>query len=117
MSTPIAYAKTLASITGTMNNALFLNFAPGELLFRGATGDIVGEDPLLVFSFSASQNWNAVDVGNIPAISKLGHDALWFRYRTIKDSTSNLLMPEPIAAYAATVYPSADFTILKIGEP
>ncbi len=115
LTDPIGYAKTVASITGQVNNATYLTFAQGELLFAGATGDIiVDRDPSLVYTFFASQNVTGLQVGPIQNITKAGHDYIWFKYTSSK--SNNYEVATPAVAYVSRVYGQADFGILKIGS-
>ena len=111
---PITYAKTVAGLTGTVNNAPYLGFAAGELLFMGASGDIVTEEPQLTFTFGASANLSGHTIGPITGITKAGHDYIWFDYKKVKDQTSGLQISKPRAAYVSRVYTWADFSPLGI---
>ena len=117
VASPIAYAKLVAGITGTMNTAAMFGseFAAGELLFAGASGDIVAEDPQLTFTFLASKNESALAVGGITGITKKGHDYLWCLFDYAKDPTTGMLVSKPRAVYVDQVYGMADHTALKIG--
>lgn len=114
---PIGYAKTVASVTGSVNSGTYLGFESGELLFLGATGEIVGENPLLTYTFAASKNLANVTIGPVSGITKNGHDFIWFDYLAEKDNTTNLQVAKARGAYVAKVYEYADFGVLKIGEP
>lgn len=116
LGSPIEYAKLCASITGTVNRTAFLTFAPGELLFLGASGTIVGENPIIDYGFAASPNISDVTIGGISGIHKRGHDFLWFDYKVLKDDQSGLQISKARAAYTAEVYTYADFSVLKIGQ-
>jgi len=116
IGTPISYAKKVASVTGTVNQNAFLTFAAGELLFLGASGQIVGENPVLDYGFAASPNISGVTIGGIQGISKRGHDFLWFDYKVLKDESSGLQISKARAAYVAEVYTMSDFSILQIGS-
>lgn len=116
VSSPIAYSRTIASLTGTVNNStMFGSFAAGELLFLGASGDVVAENPSLQFTFAASQNASGLTIGNISGISKLGHDYIWFSFKTDKDTTTGLPVSAPRAAYVNRIYQSANHGLLMIG--
>lgn len=116
--TPIAYAKLVAGITGTMNSAAMFGgeFAAGELLFAGASGEVVAENPQLTFTFLASKNESSFEVGGIGGITKKGHDYLWCLFGHAKDPTTGMLISRPRAVYVDQVYGMADHTLLKIGE-
>jgi len=112
----LAYAKTISNSTGYTNNAEYLGFAIGELLFLGATGEIFPDNPLLTFTFAASPNLIDHDIGSITVPFKAGHDYIWFSYKTEKDPATDLNTQIATAAYVARVYGSLDFSVLKIGE-
>lgn len=126
-----AYIKTVASLTGTVNNAAFRTFQPGEVLFVGCNGNQQwdaekGNGPWsLQFKFVASPNRGlptgvtgpattpAITVGSISGIVKKGHEYLWVRYED--DVTDNTLLKKPKHVYVNQVYREADFTGLGIG--
>lgn len=113
---PISYAKLVAGLTGTVNKNPYLTFAAGELLFLGASGTIVGENPVLDYGFAASPNLSNVTIGGITGINKRGHDFLWFDYKVLKDEQSGLQISKARAAYSAEVYTYSDFSALQIGQ-
>lgn len=124
ISSPLTYSKLIAQLTGTTNNAAIYDDTPlssgtifeaGELLFMGATGDVVGESPALTFHYLASKNVTGLTIGDITGISKKGHEYLWFAFFNDIDSTTKLPVQKPRAAYVAQVYGSADHSLLKIG--
>ena len=117
ISSPMAYAKTIASLTGTVNSVSMFDgeFASGELLFAGASGDIVAEDPQLTFTFLASSNVTGLDIGGITGITKNGHDYIWFLFDHNVDGTTGLLVSKLRAAYVDRIYGAADHTALSIG--
>lgn len=117
ISSIMGYSKTIADLTGTVNlNAEFDGaFAAGELLFAGATGTVVAEDPQMTFIFLASKNVTGLSIGGITGIAKSGHDYLWFLFDHIKDASTGVLVSRPRAAYVDRVYGEADWSDLKIG--
>lgn len=119
------YIKTLATLTGTVNNATFRSFAAGEVLFLGASGGHEwdtdrGDGPWkLSYKFVASPNAGsgqstpAITVGDITGITKKGHEYMWVRY---EDSVSdNTLLKKPKHVYVNQVYREANFAALGIG--
>lgn len=120
-----AYIKSVASLTGTVNNAAFRTFAKGEVLFTGASGSQdwdsqKGDGPWsLSYKFTASPNAGAgqtmpaITIGNIQNIEKGGHEYLWVRYEPKVDQTA--LIQHPKAVYVNKVYREADFSGLGIG--
>lgn len=113
----MAYVKLIASLTGTTNSApMFDNvYAAGELLFAGASGEVVAEEPQLTFTFLGSSNVTGATIGGIPDINKLGHDYLWFLFDYAKDATTGMLISKPRAAYVDKIYGPADLSVLGIG--
>lgn len=112
----MAYARLISELTGTVNNAVaFGQFAIGELLFTGCSGDIIAEDPSLQFTFLASKNVTGLTIGNITGITKAGHDYLWFSFKAGKDATTGLQASSPRAAYVNRIYGLADHSLLYIG--
>ncbi len=114
-----AYKMTLMGLTGAVNNSPFRGFAPGEVLFLGASGTRRGVDPddrwEIAYKFAASPNQNDLAVGDITGIAKRGWDYLWVQYGDDVDPTAKVLIKKPIAAYVEQVYPMADFGPLGIG--
>ena len=127
-----AYIKGVAALTGTVNNAAFRTFQPGEVLFAGCSGNQEwdtekGDGPWsLSYKFVASPNRGlptgvtgpqtapAIDVGSISGIVKKGHEYLWIRYEAAVDGTD--LLKRPKYAYVNQVYREASFAGLGIGS-
>jgi len=109
-----AYKAILFQLTGKVNAAPFKGFAPGEVLFLGASGSQRGtEDWEITFSFAASPNVTDLRVGDITGINKKGWEYLWVRYAEAEDA--DVLVKQPAAAYVEQVYPYGDFSLLRIG--
>lgn len=113
------YIKSVAELTGTVNNATFRSFEAGEVLFLGCSGSQEwdsqkGNGPWsLSYKFSASKNQTGITIGSISGIQKKGWHYLWVRYEPKVDSTS--LIQSPKAVYVNKVYQDADFSGLGIG--
>jgi len=113
------YIKTVAGLTGTVNNATFRTFEAGEVLFMGATGsqewdDQKGNGPWsLSFKFAASKNETGITIGSISGIQKKGWHYLWVRYETAADTSS--VFQRPKAVYVSKVYQEGSFSGLGIG--
>jgi hypothetical protein len=127
-----AYIKGVAALTGTVNNAAFRSFQPGEVLFAGCSGnqewdEEKGDGPWsLSYKFVASPNRGlptgvsgpataaAIDVGSISGIVKKGHEYLWIRYEAAVSGSD--LLKRPKFAYVNQVYREASFSGLGIGS-
>jgi hypothetical protein len=109
-----AYKAAIFSLTGKVNAFPFKGFAPGEVLFMGASGSQRGtEDWEITFSFAASPNATGLTIGDITGIDKKGWEYLWVRYQDVEDA--NVLVKQPAAVYVEQVYPYGDFSLLGIG--
>lgn len=115
-----AYVKTVASLTGCVNEGNFRSFAAGEVLFAGCSGSQQwdsekGDGPWsLSFKFIASQNVTGLTVGGITGITKKGHEYLWVRFTG--DASQNALLQKPTGVYVNEVYRKASFGVLGIGS-
>jgi hypothetical protein len=126
------YIKSLAKITGTVNNAAFRGFPADEVLFVGASGSQDwdserGDGPWnLSFKFIQSPNAGpstsgqnpadtvpALTIGSITGIVKKGHEYLWVRYED--EVQSQVLIKKPKAVYVNPVYRRENFAGLGIG--
>lgn len=109
------YVVLLHNMTFTVNNATFLGFAAGELLFTGASGSQATEsDPEVTYNFIASPNDILIPIGDIVVISKKGHDYLWVYCEEEEDATANMTVKRPLAAYVEQVYTTSNFSDLGI---
>ena len=115
VTSPEAYTEIMYGLTGKVNASTFLGFAAKTLLFLGATGGLIQDDPQLTFSFEAAPNVTGLAVGGITGIAHSGHDHVWFDFATEKDSSNNRISSKPIAAYVEEVYQTGNFSLLSIG--
>ncbi len=116
-----SYKGAIFSCTGKTNAGAFKGFAPGEVLFLGASGSkrgdgsgVGGGDWEITFRFAASPNQTGLSVGSITGISKKGWEYLWVRYADAEDTGSGAIIKKPIAAYVERVYDAANFGALGI---
>lgn len=115
-----AYIKSVAGVTGTVNNSSFRGFAAGEVLFVGCAGsqewdDDKGRGPWsLSYRFVASQNVTGQSVGTL-SVNKKGHEYLWVVYKNENDSETVSMVKKPKYAYVNKVYRDGDFSLLGIG--
>ena len=112
-----AYKNTLFQLTGKVNNATFKNFAAGEVLFLGSTGQRRGhEDFEITYNFAASPNIGSiVFTPTIEVLNKEGWDYMWLYYADEVDTTAHRLVRRPRAAYVERVYQRADLGLLGLG--
>ena len=111
-----SYRKTLAGLTGCVNNKKFRGFDEGEVLFKGATGSMVPEDSetkwQLLFHFATSPNLNGFHVGDIYVKQKMGWDYLWVIYGD--EVHSNRLIKRPRSVYIERLYQFGNLSDLRI---
>ena len=109
------YVNLLHSMTFTTNNASFLGFAAGELLFIGASGqEATDGDPEITFNFLASPNDSDLTIGDITGVAKNGHEYLWVYFEEKEDSAANMTVKQPKACYVEKVYDASNFGALGI---
>ena len=113
-----AYKKTVAGLTGCINNAPFKGYFSGEVLFLGASGSRRGNSTddwwEISFKFAVSVNRNNLRVGALTVPQKLGWDYMWVRYADNLDGAQSSLIKIPVAAYVERVYPFGNFGALGI---
>lgn len=111
-----AYIRTLADLTGKVNDAAFYGFNAGEVLFLGAAGSqSTKSDPEITYKFVASPN-ATFSVAGISNVTKQGHQYLWVWYETDEDVNAHTLRPNAHTVFVETVYRNADFSQLGIGS-
>jgi hypothetical protein len=103
----IAFAKTLARLTGRVNSSEFLTFAAGEVLYLGSTGsdgsDVEAE---VGYQFACEENLQGQVIGAITDIQKDGWDISWIRWKDAVDGGLPVKNPEFI--YVERVYDRVD---------
>jgi len=110
------YIKMLSNLTGTTNNATWLTYERGELLFLGASGEYVPNKPAeFQYHFAASANASNLTIGTITNIVKRGHEYVWVLFEPKEDTTAHKMVQTPLAAYVERVYRESTFTDLGIG--
>lgn len=112
------YRSTIFGLTGKTNSDSWKGYAPGEVLFLGATGSRRGtlaDDPWeITFRFAASPNVSSLSVGPISGIAKKGWEYLWVRYADAEDTAAGTVVKRPVAAYVERVYDAGSFGALGI---
>ena len=98
----------LASHTGKVNSDSFEGFAPGEVLFLGASGGKRSDGKWEIsYKFSVSPNESAFSVGSINVGAKKGWDYAWVRYQD--EVSGDAVVRKPAAVYVESVYERASF--------
>ncbi|MGC3968931.1 MAG: hypothetical protein QM775_16640 [Pirellulales bacterium] len=112
----VNFVATLADMVGCMNDAAFLSFPRGEILFIGASGSRRQRDTdwEITYKFLRSKNIADMQIGPIEGISKLGHDYLWVKYEDAVDDDAHILLPKPVQVNVERVVRFADFSPLAI---
>ena len=110
------YRKTLAEMTGTMNNGTFRGNPSGSVLFKGASGQQTIVDDikqwLVSYTFAISPNRSNFTIGGITVAQKLGWDYLWVLYADTVDG--NTLIKRPANVYVERIYEFSSFSNLGI---
>lgn len=118
----LKYVHTLRDLTGSTNDAPFLGFARGEVLFMGAKGSRKGEPWKIQYGFLTGKNRdlveivpspNPIDAPTLAVHNVRGHEHVWVTYEDAEDS--GRLIQRPSAAYVERIYDEGDFTKLGIG--
>lgn len=108
------FIRTIASVAGKTNDATFLGWNAGELLFLGASGSRRGESETEVsYQFQAKQNEESLAFDTITGVDKGGWDYLWPRSET-RSSTNAPMVKTITHICVAQVIKSADFNLLEL---
>lgn len=108
------------NITGSVNVQPMWIFPTGSVLFLGLTGNSHREKNeqtgawdlwfRVNFEFEAKPPIVDGTIQPFEHVTKQGMQYFWVMHADRKDSTSEITIPKPIAAYVETVYPYADFS-------
>jgi hypothetical protein len=118
----IMFAKFLASMCGTTNNAPWWGFDRGELRFDGDTPESRGVfDEKITIRFAAESNRTNIDFGqvglaavNVPL--KRGHEYIHVQHRRDADEAGREMIVRPWRVCVAQVSPEADFSLFGLGN-
>jgi hypothetical protein len=113
-------AALYACAKSPVNDAPFLNFDGGEVLFLGVNGTRRNKSAgwELTFEFAAEPNsTNAAPASGISGIVKKGWEYLWFYYVPVEKTVGSLKYLVQKAAFATVdkVYNTSNFAALEIG--
>lgn len=120
------YILLCSELTGTVNDAAFLIFEQGEVLFLGITPNYqTGEGWTITFKFAISRNVEEIELSDELTLKamdrggdwvKLGWEYLWVEYQEVDDGNGNLIH-KPRSAYIEQVYEMTNLTQLGFGAP
>lgn len=103
----MAQIKNLARWTGMVNSDNFMTFAPGEVLFLGASGsEGTDAETQLQYQFACSQNVDGLTIGDVVGIAKKGHDVAWTSFVDKPEEVGGKRLPtkQPRFVYVNRVY-------------
>ena len=113
-----SFKRTIARLTGTVNNDSFRGYDAGEVLFLGASGTRRGTSSKslweITYRFSVSLTKEDFDVGDISISRKSGWDYLWVRYADTPEDGE--VLKKPSSAYVERVYERESFGSLGLGK-
>jgi len=115
-SITLGYRQTLKALIGKTNATFWKGNQPGEALLTGVSGTRRGaSDAELTFRWSVRENQTGITIGGITGVSKQGWQYLWVRYETTRTSDDEPSVETPSHVCVASVYRSADLSLLGIG--
>jgi hypothetical protein len=111
---PAAYVQSLYLLTGRVNSdtvnlaiaEVEITFAPGELLYLGATGSLKYQgEAEITLKFVGEANVTGLTFGGITGVAKKGHEYLWVYTDQTEGATK--LIPTPRQVNVERIYPTA----------
>lgn len=92
-----AFARYIHSLTGMVNSAPFLGWAPGEVLFLGGQmSDGTDAEATATYSFAMERNLQNALIGGITVTQKQGHDFAWVEFRPALIDGQTVTIPRQI---------------------
>jgi len=114
-----AYKATLKSLTGKVNDAEFLGYAAGRVLFLGAEATARGkQDYEVTYRFAVGDNVTGLEFGEITDVDKQAWQYLWVSYSdyvaefTEGATTVKTQGKRPEEVFVENVYLAATFSAL-----
>ncbi|MEL6396590.1 MAG: hypothetical protein AAFQ71_11400 [Planctomycetota bacterium] len=105
-----SFKRTIADLTGTVNNATFRGWAAGEVLFLGARINPIRDDLQQVdYEFAIEANVTGFTIAPGFSIDKKGHEVTWTAYETETDTNANRARRVPAQVNVEQVYATASF--------
>lgn len=109
------YRRTVAMLTGTINNNAFRNYPKGHVLFLGASGSRVGdEDWQITFKFAAAFPEENITIGDISGIRKDPWDVIWCQYTENESEDKSEIIRKVKAVHVDQVYKFANWGPLNL---
>lgn len=103
-----SFMGTIASLTGTVNNAPWRGFNSGEVLFTGASGNYNDNIVAITFNFDLQPN------STVGGMTKFGWDYYWVLYEDVEDTNTGDVVKRPRAGYVEQLYPAGNFSLLGL---
>lgn len=106
-------AKTWGDLAGCCNNATFLSFAAGEVMYLSCSGQ--GEQYKVIpiqFNFLYKPNLSAVADPGFPALTMYGHDILDYQY--VEAADGDYRIQKPMFRYVHEVSKFVNFSIFGL---
>lgn len=115
-SVSVETLKAWYALIGKVNEKRFYHFAPGEVLYLGASGRYSNQDRWSVtHRFGVSLNRTNLKVGlDLVVPVKRGWEYVWVQYKPVVEN--GLTIRRASAAHIEELYGVADFSTLGIGE-
>jgi len=107
----LAWFKQMVSLTGKTNSTNFLLWAPGEVLFLGASGsDGSNVDAQWEYSFAMSENASLTFGGSFATVSKKGWEYAWVKFKKSDRAVGSDKFPgvTPEFVFVERVYEAVD---------
>jgi hypothetical protein len=109
------FKNNVFQLTGKVSNGAYKGFAPGEVLFLGATGQRSDSKYYsITYNFAASPNVQNLNVGGIVVALKRGWEYLWCLHADALDTAAQRIVKRPIGVYVEQVYPIANLELLGL---
>ena len=106
------FLKTINNYTGHVNAGTFRGFAPGEVLFTGASGSFNDTLVSITYNFQVGSNIT-LSVAGTP-VQKGAFQYLWVYYEDEEDEDSETIVKKPVSAYVERIYPNVQFSLLGL---
>ena len=115
--TNTAYKRRVSGLVSKVNSKPFKGWEAGELMFENLSYSTPasGQTHVTVtFNFKVSLNEAAAKVAGKSIGKKEGHEYVWTRHKTAKDSSTGAPKTEVDSIYVSTVCEAADFAVLGL---